>query len=151
MGKQVVAFQATMQMMADQFPGAFAGYSLEVEESHQRSKVDTSGTAKAIVGSFRQLGIDFSDDKIRKVRDPMAQIDHMHVPENALQGHAFHTYSLRSPDGTVAFQFQHNVCGREIYAEGSVDAVLFLHSQIQQQSQQRLFSMIDVLRAGSMR
>ena len=81
----------------------------------------------------------------------MAQIDHMHVPENALQGHAFHTYSLRSPDGTVAFQFQHNVCGREIYAEGSVDAVLFLHSQIQQQSQQRLFSMIDVLRAGSMR
>lgn len=50
-----------MQMMADQFPGAFAGYKLEVQESHQRSKVDTSGTAKAIVGSFRQLGIHFSD------------------------------------------------------------------------------------------
>ncbi len=50
-----------MQMMADQFPGAFSGYQLEVEESHQRSKVDTSGTAKAIIASFRQLGIDFSD------------------------------------------------------------------------------------------
>ena len=90
-------------------------------------------------------------EDIRKVRDPMAQVDHMRVPESALQGHAFHTYTLRSPDGSVGFQFQHNVCGREIYAEGSVDAVLFLHRQIRQQSQQRLFSMIDVLRAGAMR
>ena len=73
---QVVAFQATMQMMADQFPGAFAGYSLEVEESHQRSKVDTSGTAKAIVGSFRQLGIDFSDVSISPDLCPTK----LHVP-----------------------------------------------------------------------
>ncbi len=92
-------------------------------------------------------------DSIRKVRDPQVQLDHMRVPESAIGGHAFHTYTLRSSDGSVQFQFQHNVCGREIYAEGSVDAVLFLHRQIQQQSQseQRLFSMVDVLRAGAMR
>ena len=58
---QVVAFQATMALMAESFPGAFAGYRLEVTESHQRTKVDTSGTAKAVVESFRALGIPFSE------------------------------------------------------------------------------------------
>ena len=58
---QVVAFQATMELMAEQFPGAFAGYRLQVVESHQRSKVDTSGTARAIVQSFQKLGLDFDE------------------------------------------------------------------------------------------
>ena len=44
-------------MMAANFPGAFAGYSLEVTEAHQRTKADTSGTAKAVLGSFQQLGL----------------------------------------------------------------------------------------------
>ena len=62
MGKQVVAFQATLETMAARFPGAFGGYSLAVTESHQRSKVDTSGTAKAVVESFRRLGVkEFKD------------------------------------------------------------------------------------------
>jgi 4-hydroxy-tetrahydrodipicolinate reductase len=30
MGKQVVAFLAAMEIMAEQFPGAFSGYKLEV-------------------------------------------------------------------------------------------------------------------------
>jgi hypothetical protein len=46
MGKQVVAFQAVMEMMGQTFPGAFSGYSLRVVESHQSTKKDTSGTAK---------------------------------------------------------------------------------------------------------
>jgi len=62
MGKQVVAFQATLETMASRFPGAFGGYALSVTESHQRSKVDTSGTAKAVVESFRRLGVkEFKD------------------------------------------------------------------------------------------
>lgn len=75
----------------------------------------------------------------------------MHVPENALNGHAFHTYALTSPDGSVSFQFQHNVVGRQIYAEGTVDAALFLGKQIREKSEQRIFNMIDVLKAGAMR
>ena len=59
MGKQVVAFQAAMKLMATNFPGAFKGYTLTVTESHQASKVDTSGTAKAIVESFNELGCGF--------------------------------------------------------------------------------------------
>lgn len=50
-----------MEYMADVFPGAFAGYKLSVTESHQRTKVDTSGTAKAIVASFEKLGAPISE------------------------------------------------------------------------------------------
>lgn len=58
---------------------------------------------------------------------------------------------LTSADGNVEFVFQHNVCGRSIYAEGTVDAALFLTKRIQEGSEQRIFDMIDVLKAGAMR
>lgn len=61
---QVVAFQAAMDIMAQNFPGAFAGYTLKVTESHQSSKVDTSGTAKAIVEYFQKLGVKFNVDEV---------------------------------------------------------------------------------------
>lgn len=61
MGKQIVAFQTMMDMMAERFPGCFAGYQLRVVESHQRSKVDTSGTAKAVVASFQKMGLNFEE------------------------------------------------------------------------------------------
>lgn len=75
----------------------------------------------------------------------------MKVPQDALNGHAFHTYQLVSPDGSVTFEFQHNVVGRTTYAEGTVDACLFLAQQIDKKAPQTLYSMIDVLRGGSMR
>jgi 4-hydroxy-tetrahydrodipicolinate reductase len=151
MGKQIVAFQAMMEMMAENFPGAFAGYKLRVVESHQSSKKDTSGTAKAIVASFNRLGLAFDVSQIELVREREQQLSAMHVPEAHLDGHAFHTYQLVSPDGSVSFEFQHNVCGRSVYAEGTVDACLFLAKQVQDGAQQKLYNMIDVLRAGAMR
>ncbi len=57
----MVAFQATLELMAQQFPGAFSGYKLEVTESHQRQKADTSGTAKAVVASIARLGAPISE------------------------------------------------------------------------------------------
>ena len=59
MAKQIVAFQAMMQYAANTFPNAFNEYSLEITESHQKGKADTSGTAKAMVGYFNSLGIPF--------------------------------------------------------------------------------------------
>eukprot|EP01026_Neomeris_dumetosa_P007882 TRINITY_DN12447_c0_g3_i1.p1 TRINITY_DN12447_c0_g3~~TRINITY_DN12447_c0_g3_i1.p1 ORF type:complete len:324 (-),score=38.12 TRINITY_DN12447_c0_g3_i1:324-1295(-) len=151
MGKQVVAFQAMMETMGDNFPGAFSGYKLDVVESHQTTKADTSGTAKAVVQSFQKMGVDFEMNQIRKIRESQKSIEEMGVPENALMGHAFHTYRLTSPDGSVSFEFQHNVCGRQIYAEGTVDACLFLAKQIKDGSDKKVFNMIDVLKAGAMR
>ena len=89
--------------------------------------------------------------EIVRVRDALTQTDVMRVPESALAGHAFHTYRLTSPDGSVSFEFQHNVCGRTIYAEGTVDAALFLASKVAEGGDKRLFDMVDVLGAGAMR
>ncbi|PPD84582.1 hypothetical protein GOBAR_DD18489 [Gossypium barbadense] len=146
MGKQVVAFLAAMEIMAEQFPGAFSGYSLQVMESHQAGKLDTSGTAKAIISCFQKLGVSFDMDQIQMIRDPKQQVEMVGVPEEHLSGHAFHLYHLTSPDQTVSFEFQHNVCGRSIYAEGTVDAVLFLAKKVKLKADKRIYNMIDVLR-----
>ena len=34
-------------------------------ESHQSSKVDTSGTAKEVVAAFQRLGLDFQVDQVK--------------------------------------------------------------------------------------
>eukprot|EP00927_Polykrikos_kofoidii_P074998 TRINITY_DN71051_c0_g1_i1.p1 TRINITY_DN71051_c0_g1~~TRINITY_DN71051_c0_g1_i1.p1 ORF type:complete len:301 (-),score=70.24 TRINITY_DN71051_c0_g1_i1:149-1051(-) len=150
MSKQIVALQATMARMAQDFPGAFSGYSLAITESHQKTKADTSGTAKAMVASFEKLGLDFKVDQIAKIREEDKQMA-FGVPQSALSGHAFHTYALTSGDGSVGFEFKHNVCGRRTYAEGVMDAVLFLAKKRSEKNEQRVFNMIDVLEAGAMR
>jgi len=151
MCKQIVAFQAMMEHMAQRFPGSFSGYGLSVVESHQKTKADTSGTAKAVVKSLSSLtGAPYPEERITKVRGEEASA-RFGVPERFLAGHAWHTYRLESPDGTVAFQFQHNVDGRATYAEGVADAVEFLAAKVLAKAEPRVFSMIDVLEAGGMR
>ncbi len=144
MAKQVVMFQAMMRYAAERFPNAFAGYTLEIIESHQAGKADTSGTAKAMVGYFNALGIPFTADQIIMVRDIETQLD-MGVPETDLAGHGFHTYTVRSADGKVLFRFTHDVCGRGVYAEGTRDALVFLKKAIDRGEKGRVFSMEDVL------
>lgn len=150
MGKQIVALQATMSRMAKDFPGAFSGYTLDIAESHQKTKADTSGTAKDMVASFQGLGVDYNVEDIVKVRGDDASVK-FGVPEEHLNGHAFHTYTLQSADSTVEFQIKHNVCGRLVYAEGVTDAVQFLAAKKIAKSEKKLFNMIDILEAGEMR
>jgi 4-hydroxy-tetrahydrodipicolinate reductase len=146
MAKQIVGFQAMMEYGAKTFPNLFKGYSLEIHESHQQGKVDTSGTAKAMVRYFNDLGIPFSNEDIHQERDPEKQKTAWGIPETYLTGHAWHTYSLTSADQTVNFVFKHNVNGREIYSYGTFDAVVFLDSQIKKGEHGRVFTMIDVLK-----
>ena len=88
---------------------------------------------------------------IKKIREPSQQEQVLQIPPQYLTGHAYHTYHLTSSDGTVNFEFQHNVLGRQIYAEGTVDAALFLAKKIKEGSEKRVFDMVDVLREGNMR
>ncbi len=145
MAKQIVGFQAMMEYAARTFPNLFKGYTLTVRESHQQGKADTSGTAKAMVKYFNALGIPFSEKDIFMERDPENQQRRWGIPEEYLKGHGWHTYSLLSADRTVHFEFTHNVNGREIYAGGTLDAVVFLHKQLAQGAAGRMFTMIDVL------
>jgi len=73
MAKQIVGFQAMMEYAAQSFPDLFKGYTLEIKESHQQGKADTSGTAKAMVGYFNRMGLRFEENQILKERDPEIQ------------------------------------------------------------------------------
>lgn len=151
MGKQIVAMQAGLEELAEKFPSAFAGYKLEVTESHQKTKADTSGTAKAVISTLKKLSDDDFDleEDIKMLRDDESSLA-FGVPKEAMNGHAFHTYTLTSADGTVQFQLQHNVSGRTVYAEGTADAVKFLATKVKSGMAGTVFSMIDVLQAGAL-
>jgi 4-hydroxy-tetrahydrodipicolinate reductase len=146
MAKQIVGFQAMMEFAAQSFPDLFKGYRLEIRESHQSGKADTSGTARAMVGYFNQLGVPFSAEQIRMERDPQAQRTRWGIAAEHLGGHGWHTYTLVSADGTVRFEFTHNVNGREIYALGTLDALVYLFRKVTAGARGRIFTMIDVLK-----
>lgn len=150
MGKQIVAMQAALEDLANKYPSAFAGYKLQVTESHQKTKADTSGTAKAVISSLKQLSDDdFTDDDIVMLRDDESSLA-FGVPPDAINGHAFHTYTLTSPDGSVQFELKHNVAGRTVYAEGTADAVAFLARKIRTEKEPKVFTMINVLEEGAL-
>lgn len=148
MAKQIVGFQAMMDYAAKQFPGLFRGYALEIRESHQKGKADTSGTAKAMVQYFNALGVEFREEDIVKERNPERQKTVWGIPEEALSGHGWHTYSLISADQTVRFEFTHNVNGRVVYALGTLDAIVYLDAKLREGAKAKTYTMIDVLQAG---
>jgi 4-hydroxy-tetrahydrodipicolinate reductase len=147
MGKQIVVFQAMMQYAAENFPNAFKGYSLDITESHQKRKEDTSGTAKAMIKYFNQLGIPFNKDQINMIREPVVQLE-MGIPEEYLGGHGWHTYTLRDETGNILFQHTHNVNGRGIYGAGTLDPVRFVDRKKRAGEKGKVYSMIDVLSEG---
>ena len=146
MAKQIVGFQAMMEYAANTFPDLFKGYFLEIKESHQKTKADTSGTAKAMVRYFNSLGLTFTEDDIEMERDPVKQKTVWGIPESFLGGHGWHTYRLDSGDKTVRFEFSHNVNGRDIYAHGTLDALVYLSKKMAEGARGKVFTMIDVLK-----
>ena len=148
MAKQIVGFQAMMEYAAQTFPDLFKGYVLEIKESHQKGKADTSGTAKAMVRYFNQMGLSFGEDEIFKERDPEVQTAQLGIQQKYLTGHGWHTYALTSGDKTVRFEFTHNVNGRDVYAWGTLDAILFLEARVSEGAQGQVYTMINVLKNG---
>jgi 4-hydroxy-tetrahydrodipicolinate reductase len=146
MAKQIVGFQAMMEYAANTFKDLFKGYSLTIKESHQNGKADTSGTAKAMVQYFNDMGLQFSEADIMMERDPEIQHSQWGIPQAFLSGHAWHTYALESEDQTVRFEFTHNVNGRDVYAKGTLDALDYLQGQVNQGAKGVVYSMIDVLK-----
>jgi 4-hydroxy-tetrahydrodipicolinate reductase len=119
-------------------------------ESHQKTKADTSGTAKAVIDSIKKLSDDdFEYDDVQMIRDDDESVA-FGVPPEAINGHAFHTYTLTSPDGSVEFELKHNVAGRSVYAEGTADAIKFLARKVKSEPEGKVYSMVNVLEEGAM-
>ena len=98
---------------------------------------------------FNSLGLPFTEEEITKERDPEVQKNVLKIPEEYLSGHGWHTYSLVSNDETVSFEFTHNVNGRDVYARGTIDALIYLAKKIKEVSKGKVFTMIDVLKGGA--
>lgn len=146
MAMPIVMLQAAARWVAQNFPGALTGYRAGIRESHQAAKKDTSGTAKALVADFEALGLPIGIDDIEMVRDPARQ-KAMGVPAEHIDGHAYHTYTVESPDGTVTLALSHNILGRRVYADGTVWAIRFLRHRVSQGDHGACYNMQDVLRA----
>jgi 4-hydroxy-tetrahydrodipicolinate reductase len=144
MAKQIVALQSMIKYASEKFHNCFKDYTLTIKESHQKGKLDISGTARLMVDYFKQLGIIFEKNDIIAYREPEEQIK-LGVPEEYLSGHGWHTYTLISSDKTVNIEITHNVNGRDIYAKGTIDAVFFLSEKIRNGVHGKVFSMIDVM------
>ncbi|MBF0244004.1 MAG: dihydrodipicolinate reductase [Planctomycetes bacterium] len=146
MALPLVAIMAMFDFAAKNFPGVFQDYRLSIRESHQKGKADTSGTAKAMLGMMKTLGVSFDEDRgIEMCRDPELQKSLFNIPDEHLSGHAYHTYDISSEDGSSHFRIEHNILGRSIYAEGTVHAVQFLARHLDEKPEAP-YSMIDVLK-----
>lgn len=148
MSAPILLVQAAFEYLADRFPGALQGWSAEIVESHQANKLDTSGTARKMTEYFKALGTDAALERIEKIRDPEMQRTRLGVPEDYLDAHAYHTYTLRSPERSVELSFSHHVLGRATYAAGTLAAVRFLAAKRAEGIRGQTYTMLDVLRAS---
>lgn len=149
MALPIVAITAMLEWGSKNFPGVFRSYQLKVKESHQIGKADTSGTARALIALFQTLGAEYQEENLELCRDPEAQRAEWGIPEEHLAGHAYHTYSLDNAAYGANFRLDHNILGRRIYAEGTLEAVRFLASRINEGGAKKArampYTMIDVL------
>lgn len=88
------------------------GMEARIVESHQSTKVDKSGTARALAGA---LGI--AESEIKSVRDPAIQLA-LGVPEGHLGGHAYHYFLFNGQEIEIGISTK--IHGRATYAEGAL-------------------------------
>jgi 4-hydroxy-tetrahydrodipicolinate reductase len=144
MAVPIVLIRAALANIAEKFPQALNDWTLEIRESHQATKKDVSGTAKAFLPFLEALGARAGDPPIVSLRDPASQ-QAAGISSEYANGHGWHWYQLTSPDGTVALELSHKVNGRAVYAEGTLVAAEFLAGQVTKGAGGRVFSMEQVL------
>ncbi|MEO0603962.1 MAG: dihydrodipicolinate reductase C-terminal domain-containing protein [Myxococcota bacterium] len=141
----VILLQAAVAHLAETYPGAMRGGTLAIRESHQVSKRDISGTARAMLPDLAALGVPAGVEMIEAVRDEgLARA--WGVPEAHLAGHAYHDFVLGDVSGAASLGLSTRVHGRAVYAEGALAAVRYLVAQVATGARGRVFSMVDVLR-----
>jgi len=89
----------------------FRDYKIRIYESHQQTKSQLAGTAQAMA---KILGVDRTN--ILMIRDQKIQQMLLHVPEEALNGHAIHQIEIEGHGATIGFSTK--VFGRDAYLHG---------------------------------
>jgi len=143
MAVPIVLALAAARHLAKRFPNALAGVDATLRESHQSTKRDSSGTAKALETSLAELGA--RPARIESIRDPEAQRA-LGIPAGHLAGHGWHWLELSGGGATLRFATQVN--GRRAYADGALLAAEFLSARRARGARGEVYSMEAVLAAG---
>ena len=99
MALPIVALQRFMEDYSKQNAGSLTGSSLKIRESHQASKKDTSGTAKAMIKYFVLLGVPMNTEDINQFQKIRGRESlEFGVPEEYLEGHGWHLYYVSNPN-----------------------------------------------------
>lgn len=124
MAVPLVVLGAALRWAAAEFPGALAGLGLTIEESHQATKKDVSGTAKAFLPLFEALGARPPEGEaaITSIREPSQQ-QALGIPAEHLAGHAWHRYRLSEAAQGLDVELMHRVLGRQVYVAGTLRAL----------------------------
>jgi len=142
MCKQIVAFQCAMERMATDFPDVFKDYTTEVTESQPKRATARSTVSEDMVTAFQKLGAKSEASDIKVVRDDEGA---KALGVSNVDFHSYHSYKLKSNDGSVRFNLSHEVEGGLTYAEGAVDAVVYLLERSLAADTKKVFNMKDVL------
>jgi dihydrodipicolinate reductase len=89
----------------------FNNHQIKIVESHQAEKNSVPGTAVKLAELM-----DISANEIQSVRDPIEQLEQLHIPPENLARHAYHRILIE--DGGTSLTFETKVFGRAPYAEG---------------------------------
>lgn len=145
MDPQIIRRQIDIDEFAETNPGVFRGATVEITESHQKTKRDVSGTAIAFRSQFERYGA-LPNGRITSIRDTEIQ-ESLGIP-NPDSGHAYHWVEVKTPNGEIIYQINTAVQGRTSYVEGTLMAAQFLSRQIALGTEGQVFSMRDVLKGG---
>jgi 4-hydroxy-tetrahydrodipicolinate reductase len=148
----IVIFMEMLNAISERFPNGLEGFSLFRQESHQgpdstrpdfKPKTDPSGTMINLQPAFERLiGAPVTTDQIVMIRDRRIQEFTLGIPHEHLDGHAFHTYTLRSADGSVELEFKHNVLGRSTYVP--LRAIRYLAKHLKDKG--KVYTQVDALK-----
>ena|SRR3990167_7938256 len=141
MAVSIVQVQDEIQRLLETSPDIFSGWQMTIIESHQSTKKDVSGTARALQSQLERLGA-VMDSEIKSIRDPEHQ---QNLGIQNLDGHGYHWITLTSPTGEIK-RFETAVEGREPYVQGTLMAINFLSRKMKEGSRGEIFTMSDVIR-----
>lgn len=144
---QIIAIQAMLEFGASHFPALLSDMEIDLKESHQSTKADTSGTAKAIVQSLQSMGGNFEIADIIMIRDPETQ-EEIGVPDEYRDGHGYHFLSIRNHDQTMGFGLTILINGRQPYVEGALLGIRWVATHYPEHLE-GAYNMIDVISDGA--
>ena len=146
MDPKIVAWMSAVDYMAQNYPGAFKGSKVQLSESHQADKKDTSGTMKNMLKNLSSLvGEELTAENILSIRDPNVQAKILGVPDNWLGWHAYHFFKTSNEHGNVedSEELIFKRHGGECYRRGAISALEFIADK---KNKKYFNTMIDVLK-----